>query len=112
MPEPSAGGVRQSRHAQHPAQGGAQDLVLGDVDGELVVGDLDRHHQPGTAGDLVADPDPPADRAQGFLDGAVALQNAAASRAGQPDQGLGQAPATGRRRGRPRPSSRKPGSRA
>ena len=42
MPQPSPGISVDSRYAAHPLYGGAQDLVLGDVDGELVVPDLQR----------------------------------------------------------------------
>ena len=55
------------RNGQHPLTGGAQDLVLGDVDRELVVPDLQRQRQPMVAVQLLAFAQPAAQHRRAFL---------------------------------------------
>lgn len=70
----AAGGGGHPRHALHPVYGGTQDPVLGDVDGELVVADLQRPRLAAVAVHLV-DLTQPAPQHRGrVVDDAVALQ--------------------------------------
>ena len=68
------------RHLGHPFQRGAQNPVLRDVLGELVVGDFQRNQHAGPAGNLVRHPDPALDGPEGFVHHEVPLQHAAAQR--------------------------------
>ena len=83
--------VRQARHSEHATKGGAQQLVLSDVDGELVVGHLDGQQLPRPAGQLVSDSDASPHSPQRLVHRAVALKHARSEGgACQPHERLGE----------------------
>ena len=63
-----------ARNGEHPLAGGPQDLVLRDVDGELVVPDLQRERQSVVAVQLLALAQPAAQHLGTLLDDDIARQ--------------------------------------
>jgi hypothetical protein len=78
-----------ARHGKHPFTGGPQDLVLRDVDGELVVPDLQRERQPVMDMQLRALAQPSAQHLRALLDDDISGQQALVNGAfGLPPQRL------------------------
>ena len=80
-----------SRHCEHPPQRRPEDAVLRGVDGVVVVADLERDHQDGSARRLIADANPSADGPGGLVDRAITLHHAVQQGAlAEPGERLGE----------------------